>query len=104
MIIIRKELALDYHKTERLYQKKLSEALQNEVKIDHSINRISKSSTGSSFMTSDEVKYTFYSQVKMLTANIQNTNSAFCYASKLLRLWALICVRCLGLYHFDLFI
>lgn len=29
------------------------------------------------FMRSGEVKYTFYSQVKMLTANIQHTNSAF---------------------------
>lgn len=28
-------------------------------------------------MTSGEVKYTVYSQVKTLTTNIQNTNSAF---------------------------
>lgn len=30
--------------------------------------------------------------------------NCLCYISKLLRLWPSICLRCLGLYHFDLLI
>lgn len=56
------EVALDYDKNVKLMN---YTALQQNL----------RSFTG--FMRSGEVKYTFYSQVKMLTANIQHTNTAF---------------------------
>lgn len=62
-----------------------------------------------------QVRYTLYSQVKMLTANIQHTVSAFflfffcvSYTSKLLHLHESACLPgctvCLILHHFNLLI
>lgn len=58
-------------------QEKLVERVEMKFRLNTPSPGFLHSYTSSSFMKSDEVKYTFYSQVKMLTANIQNTNSAF---------------------------